>query len=537
MYQNVRGVISKMVSLLRIVQEEEPSVLAETHLLEGEEIKIPGYCIARKDRDGKGGGCLIAYQEKIESLVTEIPEKETEMVWILIENGVAGVKIGVVYCPTEDYPKKDIVKVYDELEEEIQQEKDRQTTMICGDFNAKIFVEEGEKVKGSGVIMKDFVKRNSLHVINQGVKCEGKWTRTQGDSKSIIDYVLTSRSDAIVEKMIIDEAKDFSVYHQQDGETIFSDHFSIKVQLNWLAMTRELNDSKKIMIMTQAGMENYKYNVNKAKLSDKIDTGNDLDEEYEKWSSQVKMMYEKEMKSVTRRNEWKVNRLLMKQIKRLKVTSKKGKLSKLEEKMVQQRIALLREHCDEEIITRNAMKVSNMVKSIMKNGKRDMTQFWKFNQKPIQRESVSKVWTEDGVLLEENSEILEEYIRHHRTLLSKKEPESEKEIENESMVNQMIRCLEVCTNNDLYQPTTPKEVSEAISTLKKKKAKDSEGWCNEFMINGGEEMEKGLSTLFSMMDKQKKTPKQWERMKIRSLFKERRKQIDKTRGLFMTNVV
>ena len=249
MYQNVRGIKSKLVSLLRIVQEQTPSVicLVETHLEEDDEIEIPGYSIMRKDRNQDGGGCLIAYREEINTLVTRIPEKETEMAWILIENSVAGVKIGVVYCPTENYPKKTIEKVYDELEEEIRQEKEKQITLICGDFNAKIFMEGEEKVKGSGQIMKRFIKRNSLQVINQGIKCEGKWTRTQGDSKSIIDYVLTSNSDSIVEKMIIDEEKQFSVYYEKDGTTMYSDHYAIKIKLNWLAMTREINEAKMLV--------------------------------------------------------------------------------------------------------------------------------------------------------------------------------------------------------------------------------------------------------------------------------------------------
>ena len=131
MYQNVRGVKSKMVSLERIGEEIEPSIicLTETHLEEDDEIKIPGYKVKRKDRNKYGGGVLIAYKKSMKTLITILPDGEIEAKWVKVQNSVGGVKIGVVYCPQETETKKEIERVYEELEREIGEEKDNETTI------------------------------------------------------------------------------------------------------------------------------------------------------------------------------------------------------------------------------------------------------------------------------------------------------------------------------------------------------------------------------------------------------------------------
>ena len=93
------------------------------------------------------------------------------------------------------------------------------------------------------------------------------------------------------------------------------------------------------------------------KISEEINRGGDLDQEYEKWSKNIEQQYEKQLKSVTRKNEWKLNRLLLKQIKKLKRMKRENKLTEEEEEMINQRIELLREHCENEIRIRNASKI------------------------------------------------------------------------------------------------------------------------------------------------------------------------------------
>ena len=527
-----------MVSLERIVGEEEPAVicLVETHLDEDEQIELPGYELHRRDRNKDGGGCLIAYKLSMKTLVTKLPRQETESVWIRVGNDVGGVKIGVAYFPQEYSSQIEIQRVYDNLEEIVRDEKDNESVLICGDFNAKIFCEEGEEVSKSGKMMKKFNKQNNMVVINEGVKCKGKWTRSEGESKSIIDYVLTKETDTIVEKMHIDEEREFSVYHRIEEEIVYSDHYAIKIKLDWMAMIREINSNRKIKVMTEKGWQKYERELAEAKLSEKINTSNDIDEEYEKWSKGVQKIYENNLKKVTKKNEWKINRLLMKQIKHLKRRSRGEHEGK--KKICHQRIQLIREHCDNEIKMRNAMKVEKLVQSIARNGKTDMTKFYRFNKKQKKTVTTIKtVTTEDGRKIDDRNVAVKEFEKHYTELLKKREAETPEEKENEEIVQGLIDSLVTCTNNNKHRITTIEEVEEVIKELKKKKAVDECGWRNEHMIHGGREMCSALSKIFTMVDAQKKPPKQWEKMKIKSLFKDTTNRINNTRGLFLTSVV
>ena len=187
----------------------------------------------RKERKGKGGGCLIAYKKDIETLVTEIQTEESacEALWIKVGNDTTKIKIGTVYMPGEKTPKKTLENAYREIEAEIVCESDLEEYIVCGDFNAKLKFSDSLE-SPAGRIMQSFINRNGLHVINQCTQCIGKWTRQEGNSKSVIDFVL-SKNDALVSQMVIDEPKDFSVlyYKTTEGETrkIYSDHNAIKI--------------------------------------------------------------------------------------------------------------------------------------------------------------------------------------------------------------------------------------------------------------------------------------------------------------------
>ena len=117
------------------------------------------------------------------------------MEWMVVDNTKIKIRIGVVYAPQESRTKKKQYKeLYERVEKQIDEARERgQKLMILGDFNCKI----GDAIPGnkpevskSGKLMKQMVKKQKLSILNSIDVCEGTWTRTEGDSKSIIDYVL-----------------------------------------------------------------------------------------------------------------------------------------------------------------------------------------------------------------------------------------------------------------------------------------------------------------------------------------------------------
>ena len=72
MYDNVRGVKSKKEVIERIVNEENPVILAltETKLNKDDIFEIDGYKTERNDRVGDGGGVLIAFKKSLLNVMT-----------------------------------------------------------------------------------------------------------------------------------------------------------------------------------------------------------------------------------------------------------------------------------------------------------------------------------------------------------------------------------------------------------------------------------------------------------------------------------
>ena len=73
-------------------------------MCEEDDISIEGYdTVYRNEREGKGGGILIAVHNNLMNIVCEIAQTKEmyESIWLVLNNGRINVKIGVVYFPQE----------------------------------------------------------------------------------------------------------------------------------------------------------------------------------------------------------------------------------------------------------------------------------------------------------------------------------------------------------------------------------------------------------------------------------------------------
>ena len=83
------------------------------------------------------------------------------------------------------------------------------------------------------------------------------------------------------------------------------------------------------------------------------------------------------------------------------------------------------------------------------------------------------------------------------------------------------------------------DIKKGIKLLKRRKAADCQGWKNEMIIHGGREMERSIKKMFNRILQENRVPKEWESMKIKSIYKNRgsRMQLKNRRGLFMTSII
>ena len=267
MYLNIRGLKCKMESLKEVIEAESPTLLclAETHLKKDDKVDFDGYDeVFRNERDDKdGGGLLIAVRNELRNVTIEVGQEKVngESIWILVNNKHrqwgSAIRIGLVYAPQESRTKLEVFKeMYKSIEEQVQYSEEKgQKLAIVGDFNCKIGKEindNREEVTKSAKYLLKLERNHQLKILNKSERCKGKWTRVEGESRSILDYVLVKKEDeGALCKMIIDEDKEWAPGGiNEEKETVFSDHNTVMCEFNWL-FELEKRDIKQKVITTK----------------------------------------------------------------------------------------------------------------------------------------------------------------------------------------------------------------------------------------------------------------------------------------------
>ena len=214
-YQNIRGIKSKVDSLAEMVEDQKHAIVC---LVEKEEVAIPGYeTICRYDKSANSGGILVAVKNNIKTVTMQTHKQEQvgEGLSILIDNKKTKLKLGVIYVLQENTtPNKELKKTYQEIKDRIEQARQQCQNMInLGDFNAKTGVRiKGNKetvTKGGRQIVKLVDKQDKVILDEESEICKGLWTREQGEENSVIDYVITNKETLQKRrKLIFDENKE-----------------------------------------------------------------------------------------------------------------------------------------------------------------------------------------------------------------------------------------------------------------------------------------------------------------------------------------
>ena len=126
-YSNLRGIKSKIETLKSIIEERKPDVIGivETMLDKNDEMQIEGYKVIRSDRDGQGGGLMIAVKRELEHVTVEVNRYESleQSIWLSI-GSKEKIRIGLIYAPQENKIRKDQMKeIYNRIGEEVQKAK------------------------------------------------------------------------------------------------------------------------------------------------------------------------------------------------------------------------------------------------------------------------------------------------------------------------------------------------------------------------------------------------------------------------------
>ena len=89
-------------------------------MLDGKDkVVMEGYTIYRNDRNGDGGGVLIAIKDVLKEIMVEESKRKEESIWRSLTNNKTNIRIGIVYNPQENKTTKDeLEEVYGRIESE-----------------------------------------------------------------------------------------------------------------------------------------------------------------------------------------------------------------------------------------------------------------------------------------------------------------------------------------------------------------------------------------------------------------------------------
>ena len=223
-----------------------------------------------------------------------------------------------------------------------------------------------ETVSKGGSQLKRIIDKYNLNVINANEnKCKGKWTREQGEGRSIIDYVVTSQEYMETIKSLEIDEKQCTLYKIEcQNEQIkkrYSDHNAIRINIDFISLK---NVSKKKKMITRKGYKKYQTIIQEKEIS-KILEKEGLQESYNTWADEVQNTIKKVEKTGTEKPR-KVIPKIQQKIKKLRIEPKTTKY-KLEKHILLQRAKIMKKHILGKLKESRSEKISKVAESVNNN--------------------------------------------------------------------------------------------------------------------------------------------------------------------------
>ena len=226
---------------------------------------------------------------------------------------------------------------------------------------------------------------------------------------------------------------------------------------------------------------------------------------------------------------------IKRKLKKESKTDNRTKETKIRRKLITQ-------HIYEEKHKRYAEKIKNTIESLRRNGGGMKEEcFWEFRKKIQGRKQERRTGMRDkeGNIAIEPEQIKEVYREFYEELFKRPIKETREEKEQEQVI--MNKIEEIEKEGTIQEPVKiqQKTIEKVMKTLKRGKSADSEGWKNEMILEGKKEMVQSLQIIFNSMLEEMTTPKQWEEVKVKSIYKNKGSymEIKNRRGIFLTSII
>ena len=432
----------------------------------------------------------------------------------------------MIYAPQENRTTDaELNMMYNRIQEQIDTANIKgQKLILLGDFNARIgTIIKGntEEISKAGKLLIKLMKRNDLHVVYSDQKTKGLWTRTDEHTKSVIDYILINKQDAAYLKTIeIDEHKLITPYRVNNKKVIYTDHSAMTMMIDWREANRKEKKETHIINMSEEKKEMYNQISNTGRLKAIVNGKDELNVKYEKWEKKIIQVANEcfqKCKINKYTNKSKRQCKLMKVRRKLK-SELKDEIKNESRNKIKERINILTQNIEEEQRRENSYKGIRLADKITKTGGVNNPTFWKvIDAKEKKKETRTAMIDNKGKIKEEVNKVKEIYEEWFKTLLKTPEPENDIQKKQEEEINNTMRLLSRCANITPSKTIENEEIEKAIRKLKRNKAADIQGFRNEYVIYGGEEVKQTLLELLNEILQQQMIPNRSKRSKKKKL--------------------
>ena len=378
-----------------------------------------------KSDEKKGGGLMLIHRKNHKINFEKVENKNKNL--LEMEGKCYDLKVRIVLAyfdsdKSKEGGQKRNKAIKSEIDKAMEKSKEKdEAFLVLGDFNGHIGILGHQKENQHGKLVLNWIEEDGLTLLNLDDKCEGVYTWSRGNQKSVIDYALVNRKmyNHFVE-MKIDENKE--EFRESDHHLI-----SIKFRFQKTGEKRKNKWIKREYYTTdKKALKVYRERVEEYWRNNNIETINAMDKSImkiaketllrvyrRKQSDDEEMKEEKPWMNDNIRNEMKKKRAINR--KKRNTTDEKEK-TELEIQYQRQREIvkkLIREG-----IENYEIKITKEIKEDRNSGRKLWQNINKLIGKGKKEKEELKVYKEDGQELNEQ-EIKTEVPKYWREYLGK----------------------------------------------------------------------------------------------------------------------
>ena len=509
-----------------------------------------------RNRTERGGGILVAKRNGAEFNLLAIKiHTDHEQMWLKVNDTI----LAVVYGPIESRVDISVIEDwYFELEKEYSTYQDEKV-LIIGDINAHVGNDhlgvEGnhEQTNKSGVILRSFLDRRDLSLVNNSEKCTGKWTREDpSGAKSILDLVIGNNIMINqIRKMKIDEDHKYKISRKKKRGKSFqivkSDHNTILIEIDieYSKVNKVVN--KIWNIRDEKAWDKYKAETNNIQMNIEWQH-DDVNKNLSKWNRKIKSLMYKYLDRITVKEDKITNTKIRTITKRRKAISKeisslkkKGLLKSVVIDQLLQQQETLKNQTTDEVEKERIKGLERRMKRLM-NKASVTNEIWKIRKRNSNKNGPKlAVKSKDGTLLTGREEINLRYSEYYRELLQNRE--GKPEFENYSqLIEQNFKeyyKAKQYDNDPVNMKFSRKELESAIKTLKREKSTGPDDIYNELIINAGENLRNNILEMINHFWSEEIIPEDLYRINIKSIYKGKgdTSNLENHRGIFLSSTI